>query len=177
MATINCPHCGKEMFEMLDTCPHCGGPVVSEALEKAIDKDIAEICARENKGEKLWFILSTVVGVFLGGAMGISTIGAAIGTKDFLGSFVAGIGFIVIGSFVYSGMVYGCHSFHPIRRFSNMFGLAIGLVLSLMIGLMVGFLGGLFFWYPRAVYRLIKHEPLLTEDEVVNLAQKDLISV
>lgn len=32
MPAINCPHCGGEMYEGLNTCPHCGDSVNAEMI-------------------------------------------------------------------------------------------------------------------------------------------------
>ncbi len=66
MNTIVCPHCGKEMYEKLDTCPHCGGPVMSEALEQEIQKVTDEYCEKVRADEKKWLLISSV-----GGALGV----------------------------------------------------------------------------------------------------------
>ena len=108
MATINCPHCGKEMFEELTTCPHCGGPVFSEASQKKYTEGLQEI----NQSEKKWLIGTTIAGivftvVFLGKVFTDSEIFEAI------------FGFTFC-SYVYAAWFYACHYFHPIRRFVNM---------------------------------------------------------
>ena len=55
MATINCPHCGKEMFEELTTCPHCGGPVFSETLKRKVEENIRVLASKAEKDENKFF--------------------------------------------------------------------------------------------------------------------------
>jgi uncharacterized protein (DUF983 family) len=48
--TIECPHCGEEMFEDAPQCPHCGQYLVRETGEFWKDKP-------------LWYIVLALLGI------------------------------------------------------------------------------------------------------------------
>ena len=168
MATINCPHCGKEMYDMLDTCPHCGGPVVSEALKEETIKNVAEICARANQKEKLWLLISVIVGVV--GGCWMMTYSTGEGGPGIAGPLLAGIGFMWI--------VYGGHYFHVYRRVANK-GFSVGIILFLILipFILMGcaFLG--VYAVSKSLLRLITRQPLLSESEVMKLINEKFLYI
>ena len=168
MATINCPHCGKEMYDMLDTCPHCGGPVVSEALKEETVKNVAEICTRANQKEKLWLLISVIVGVVGGCWMRTYTTGE--GGPGIWGLLFIGFDFMLI--------VYGGHYFHVYRRVANK-GFSVGIILFLILipFIILGCLLLGFYAVPKSLLRLITRQPLLSESEVMKLINENLINV
>ncbi len=182
MATINCPHCGKEMFEMLDTCPHCGGPVVSEALNKEVKRNIAEISRQVNQKEKVWLFLSIIAGIMFAFSSYEKIGGPSELRPDFVPQWVETVlqclFFFLPGAWV----VYGAHYLHIVRRgldFISRYGLIICLlfaiiifVFALMACLMVGF-----FTFPIALFRFLIHKPLLSDNEVMSLVNKGLVNV
>jgi uncharacterized membrane protein YsdA (DUF1294 family) len=167
MSTIACPHCGKEMYDKLDKCPHCGGPVMSEALQQEIQQVTDEFCEKTRASEKKWLLISVIGGalgaiIFLSGQDDISTVAKII-------TYI-----IVIYAFI--ATIFGMHCFHPIRRWSWTILLpVIGIVIAGIIGLLVGYFGGMFYWFPRAIGRVVMKKPLLTDDEIIKMVDKGLL--
>lgn len=160
MATIYCPHCGKEMFDGLNTCPHCGGPVMSPASKKELDSKIEKVI----KNEKIWLIGSLIAGIVLG-------IGILSGMED------AGFVIKLMGVYAYFAFFYGMHCFHPLKRFKSH-----GIIWFILFGWIVFFVylyagafGGLFYWAPRAIIRLCTRKPLLSDKDIQKLIDKELL--
>lgn len=166
MATITCPHCGQEVYDKLDTCPHCGGPLEPDAVND-INISFSDLCEIANRNEKKWFLGSTIVAVF------INVIFLVTGSLGDIG-FAAKIITLILVTYSLASSFYGIHAFHPFRRFMPL-GIIIGILLVWIVGVMVGIYGGFFFWYPRAIIRLIMHKPLLSEKDVQKLSEKNLI--
>ncbi len=163
MSTIACPHCGKEMYDKLDKCPHCGGPVMSEALQQEIQQVTDEFCEKTRASEKKWLLISVIGGTL--GAMGVLA-----STPD--APFIAYIPAI----YVAAATIFGLHCFHPIRRWSWAILLpVIGILIAGFIGLFVGYFGGMFYWFPRAIGRVVTKKPLLTDDEIIKMVDKGLL--
>lgn len=166
MATIECPNCGQEVYDKLDTCPHCGGPLEPK-IDDTSDYNFSDILNLANELEKKWFIGSTiaaaVISIFLTIASGLS-----------LESIATTILFYILLVYLFASFIYGMYTFHPLKRFMP-FGLIIGLLLIWIVGCTVGMYGGFFFFYPRAIIRLIRHKPLLSEKEVKKMHMKNLL--
>ncbi len=178
MATINCPHCGKEMFDELTTCPHCGGPVFSETLKRKVEENIRVLAPKAEKDENKFFNIVTLallsfmslvtIVVFIGlfipniiksGGNPVTVIAIILGT--ILG-FV--IGAIMIIPF-FGGFVYTCRFLHPIKRIQHNPSFII--VTLVMTGI-IAYFGGWFF-YCRALFRKLSKKPLLSEKDIANL--------
>ena len=182
MATINCPHCGKEMYEMLDTCPHCGGPVLSKALEQKVTEDIEEVSARVNQSEKVWLLLSIVAGLLFA-FWGVNTISDSFADSYEIYHVPATVTAVFTFVFFAWGVtiaVYGAHYLHIVRRaleFISKYGLIICLLLAIFIFvlvLMACVMTG-FVMFPRSILRFITRKPLLSESEVMSLVNKNLV--
>lgn len=160
MNTIACPHCGKEMYEKLDTCPHCGGPVMSEALHKEIRQVAAEYCEKVRADEKKWLLLSSVGGP-------LAAIFIVISGYDASNSIFFYIFIILAFGCLLAAWFFGLHSLHPVRRW--------GIVLTAIFGWLVGYFGGIFYWFPRGLFRFFSKKPLLTDEEILNMYDKGLL--
>ncbi|MBE5830950.1 MAG: hypothetical protein E7306_04325 [Butyrivibrio sp.] len=166
MATLSCPHCGQEVYEKLDTCPHCGGPMVPEA-DNDMNLSFSDIFKLANETDKKWFLGSTIAGaviILIYFVTGVFT----------EGSLASNIIVFIFFTYLFASFFYGMHAFHPFRRFMPL-GIIIGILLVWIVGIMVAIYGGFFFWYPRAIIRLIIHKPLLSEKDVQKLYVKNLL--
>lgn len=168
MATIICPNCGQEVYEKLDTCPHCGGPLVPE-VDNDITISFSDLFKMANDTEKKWFIGSTlasaliIICFFVTGMFSYMEAG-----------FISYAILFIIFTYLFASSFYGIHFFHPFRRFMPL-GFIFGILLVWIVGVMAGMYGGFFFWYPRAIIRLIMHKPLISEKEVEKMHYKNLL--
>lgn len=176
--TINCPHCGGVMYKMLDTCPHCHGPVLSDALREEQDKkerlqqkDWEKYCQKVNRDEKLYFWGSVVLGLFLGIGLVFMALQTSSGDRD-ASYYLA----MLLIPYIFAAMFYGLHCLHPIKRFPGLAGFPIiGWYFLLIIAVMAGGIIGCYYWFPRAIIRMVRKKPLLSEAEIEKLLDKDYI--
>ncbi len=194
MATINCPHCGQIMYDLLETCPHCGGPVMSEALKKAKEKQALEyeaameIVAREEEAEKeknlaaghdaecaslkKWFLGATVAGILWALMIFVPLVSEfSDNTADMI-LLICILPFLI---WVPAGFVYACRAFHPILRFGGVICIPFLGWLLIIYVLFLTELCGIFYYYPRAIGRFILRKPLITYEEYLKNLEKGYI--
>lgn len=175
-----CTRCGSKVDDGAAFCSGCGAPVApigaaAQTQERGWEEADDELFKAVNKKELKWFIITTVLGFLVGcwlvASADMSDVSISAAEK-LISRVVVG----VFAGMISAGYFYGIHYFHPIRRYIFKYWL-LGLIPLCTIGNIIMTFGGLYFWYPRAWFRLLRRKPLLKEEEILNLIEKDLIDI
>lgn len=154
MGIINCPHCGKDMYEALLECPHCGGPI-----QENIDLEIDELCKEESKKEWKAIVISALITlpIFFFFWLGLDMKTLSVPVQILLGIFmfnsVYGIGWAIkkLKTTILWGFIV-----------IPFIGWGLGLALVGYIGVIAGFIIG-----PRAAIRTILRKPLVSRAHII----------
>ena len=176
--TMNCPHCGGVMYKMLDTCPHCHGPVLSEELllQQRIEqeeydaqwkKEQEEDYKRIKRNELACFFACIVIGVLAAVFAGMLYEG------DVNFEFIFAL---FVTAYAVTSFIYGIHRLHPIRRFPSIWKIPIiGQGIVLTVAFVVGYPGGMVYWVPTSLIKIVTGKSILSDKTIDWLLKKDLI--
>ena len=159
MATINCPHCGKEIFDELLECPSCHGPI-EQNVENAIDEMLME----RNKSEKLAFIACAVIAGMLALTLGLASLTSPSG------SLLTLILIVIVEFPVMTCVCYGMRwAYNKMKDTSiweymsiPIIGWIIGLYIIIFVGIVAGVIVG-----PLAIINLIKKKPIISREKLL----------
>ena len=139
MALTNCPHCGKELFDMVERCNFCGGP--TEIYEE-----------NEIKSAISWFKGSIIVGfiTFVLVFFGFFKSYNFAGTGEIIEAIVLSVFIFYCWSASIYALYWLCKN-TPILGFFAWF--------------IIGPIYGSFVVFPKGIYRMITRKPMVYENE------------
>jgi hypothetical protein len=177
-----CSKCGTELTEGVSFCPKCGTSINLNEFGSSSDpinvisdnqRYLGEEIEGIKKKETKWFLGATIAGAIIPVMLLIISI--------FSKELFSVLPLVVMMFYIFSGIIYGIHCFHPIKRLKksisngNLIGLILFATLIYMISANVAVLGGLFYWYPRAIFRYLMKKPLLSDMDIQKLAGNGLL--
>lgn len=133
---------------------------------------------RFNRDEKKWLLLSSIAGIVLALCVVFRFFPSSSNTNLSFGEILIGSLFTgVLTAYAISSMIYGIHRFHPLRRPLGALTsiIIIGWLATIFIAIIVGGYGGMFYWYPVALFKVIIRKPILTDKQIANQYEKGLL--
>lgn len=123
---------------------------------------------RFNRDEKKWLLLSSIVGIALALCISFRLFSTSSITSLSLWEILSG--YLLVGvlmAYGISSIIYGIHRFHPLRRPLGALTsiIFIGWLATIFIAIIVGGYGGMFYWYPVALFKVIIRKPILTDKQ------------
>ena len=167
MATIYCPHCGKEIFDELLECPNCHGPI-----EKNVENVINEVWEKRNKKEKNALIACGIIALIFVFYMSF----AAIGSGTFDGGMI--FAWILICIFVIPMLMcffYGVRWGFQWAKKTAFWGFILIPVVGWFAGLgIICAVGGVagFVITPMAVFNWITKKPIVSKEKIMKELSK-----
>lgn len=150
MATMYCPHCGKEIFDGLLECPNCHGPI-TQNLELAID----EIVEERNKKEKKAIVICGVIALMF---------------SIMIASTVEMFAMAIILTLLLTCMLYGARWAWSWAKGTALWGFLmlpfLGWLFGIMIIFCIGAFGGLVIT-PKAIISWIKKKPIISKEKII----------